>query len=574
MQSTTVVTPERSKRFFVAEDFDSSAWSNIEPYFKKLNEAEINSVEDLRGWLKNWSELQAIMEEAFRWIYVRTTLDTTDEKAKADLTNFYQNIYPHAAAYANQLENKLIANPYTAQLDKDVFFTTVRKIKKQAEMYRAENMPLLSELNIKQSRFDEITGAQSVDYKGQELTLQQATVYFKSNDRAEREEVFKLTGDRRLQDSEGLDTLFTELIKMRHQIALNAGYENFIAYQFDALGRFDYTQEDCLEFHRAVKNTVVPVLNRLSEERKQKLGYDVLRPWDNDVDVTGEAPLKPVNNTEELIDKTITCFNNLDPYFGERLQIMKEMNYLDLESRMGKGPGGYNMTMPEIGVPFIFMNSANTESDLITMLHEGGHAVHTFLSHPLELTAFKEVSSEIAEVASMGMELMTMDYWDIFYTNPADLKRAKKNHLSYIVNILAKTCVGDSFQFWLYNNPNHTVEERRNKWKELFLEYSPKNIDWTGCEEYLETGYQKILHFYVVPFYYIEYAFAQLGALALWKNFKANPKKTVEDYKKALSLGYTKPIPEFYQTAGAKFDFSEQYVASLVNFLNEEVGKL
>lgn len=216
MQSITVVTPERSKRFFVAEDFDSSAWSNIEPYFKKLNEAEINSVEDLRSWLKNWSELQAIMEEAFRWIYVRTTLDTTDEKAKADLTNFYQNIYPHAAAYANQLENKLIASPYTAQLDKEVFFTTVRKMKKQAEMFRAENMPLLSELNIKQSRFDEITGAQSVDYKGQELTLQQATVYFKSNDRAEREEVFKLTGDRRLQDSEELDTLFTELIKMRH----------------------------------------------------------------------------------------------------------------------------------------------------------------------------------------------------------------------------------------------------------------------------------------------------------------------------------------------------------------------
>jgi oligoendopeptidase F len=441
-------------------------------------------------------------------------------------------------------------------------------------MFRAENMPLLSEMNIKQSHFDEITGAQSIHYKKQELTLQQATVYNKSNDRAEREEVFRLTGERRLQDATELDNLFTELIKMRHQIALNAGYKNFIEYQFDALGRFDYTQEDCLEFHRAVKNTVVPVLNRLSEERKEQLGYDVLRPWDTDVDVTGKAPLQPVKNSEELIDKTITCFNQLDPYFGERLQIMKKMNYLDLDSRMGKGPGGYNMTMPEIGVPFIFMNSANTELDLVTMVHEGGHAVHTFLSHPLELTVFKEVTSEIAEVASMGMELMSMEHWDIFYANTADLNRAKKNHLSLIVNILAKTCVGDSFQFWLYNNPNHTIEERRKKWKELFLQYSPSNIDWTGCEEYLETGYQKILHFYVVPFYYIEYAFAQLGAIALWKNFKANPEKTIANYKQALSLGFTKPIPEFYETAGAKFDFSEQYIASLVNFLDEQTGKL
>jgi oligoendopeptidase F len=232
------------------------------------------------------------------------------------------------------------------------------------------------------------------------------------------------------------------------------------------------------------------------------------------------------------------------------------------------------MTMPEIGVPFIFMNSENSEHDLITMVHEGGHAIHTFLSHPLELYTFKEITSEIAEVASMSMELMTMDYWHIFYNKPEELKRAKKNHLQYILGILSRTCMGDSFQFWLYSNPNHTVEQRRQKWAELNKQFTGSNADWSGYENVLATGYQRILHFYEVPFYYIEYAFAELGAIAVWKNFKNNPKQAVEDYKKALSLGFTAPIPVFYETAGAKFDFSKEYVAELAQFVQEELKKL
>lgn len=572
MEQTPVI-PQRGKRSFLSEDFNPATWAGIEPYFKQLLETEINSLADLQQWLRNWSELQAVLEEDSRWIYVRTTVDTTDEKAKADLTNLYQNIYPYMVAYNNQLEKKLIACPFTEQLDKDLFFTTLRKMKKQVEMFVEANIPLNTEMNIKQSQYDAITGAQSVQYNGSELTLQQAWVHLKSNDRQQREDVFKLVGERRLKDAEILDNLLTELIQLRHNIAINAGYKNYKDYRFSELGRFDYTPQDCLNFHSAVKETIVPVLNKLNEQRKAALGYSTIMPWDLEVDPSGQAPLKPVNNTQELTDKTIECFNRLDRYFGERLEIMKQMNYLDLDSRMGKGPGGYNMTMPEIGVPFIFMNSANSEHDLITMVHEGGHAVHTFLAHQLELTAFKETTSEIAEVASMGMELMSMEHWDVFYTNPVDLKRARKNHLAYTLGILAKTCAGDAFQFWLYENPNHTVEERRKKWKELFVEYSAEGIDWSGCEEYLETGYHKILHFFVVPFYYIEYAFAQLGALALWKNFKANPATAIEGYKKALSLGYTKPIPVFYETAGAKFDFSKPYVAGLVNFVQQEIDK-
>lgn len=566
--------PVKKQRAFVAEDFNPGEWSSIAPYYTNLLERELSSLEALQQWLKDWSELDTVITENSRWIYVRTTVDTSDEKAKADLTNEYQNIFPQLMPLDHQLQMKFINCPFTAELDKDLFFPTLRRLKKSIEMFRQENVPLMSEMQMMQSRYDEIAGAQSIQYNGTELTLHQASVYMRSTDRAQREEVFRKTNERRLQDAEELDKLLTDLIQLRHKMALNAGYKNFIEYRFDALGRFDYNAEDCLRFHKSVEELIVPLKNKIAEQRRVELGLDVLKPWDLDVDTSGKPALRPVNNTEELIEKTITCFNHLDSYFGERIKIMKQMNYLDLESRMHKGPGGYNMTMPEIGVPFIFMNSANSEHDLITMVHEGGHAIHTFLAHPLELNMFKEVTSEIAEVASMGMELMSMEYWDEFYTNPDDLKRARVNHLQYTLSVLTKTCLGDSFQHWMYANPDHTVEERRKKWAELNLRFNPSNVDWSDDQFAFETGYHRILHFFVVPFYYIEYAFAQLGAIALWKNFKQNPTKTVDDYKKALSLGFTKPIPVFYETAGARFDFSKEYVATLVEFVNAELDKL
>ena len=570
----TVSLPQRKKREYLSEDFVPASWQLLEPFYKELLERKISSVNELKTWLHNWSELDGVFNEYSRWIYVRNTLDTTDETAKAELNNLYVNIVPTLSAQENLLKKKFVACPFIDELDNNLFFTTVRRMKKEIELFCEKNIPLLSEMSLKQTKFDEIAGAQSIQYKGKELTFNQAHVYMAGTDRAEREEVYNKIAAKRLEDRQQLDDLLSELIKMRNQIALNAGYKNYLEYRFAELGRFDYTPEDCLNFHAAVKETVMPLINTLFNDRKRDLGLDVLRPWDLEVDTSGKAPLKPFDSTTELVEKTITCFNKLDPYFGERISIMDAMKYLDLDSRMRKSTGGYNMSMPEIGVPFIFMNAAKSEHDLITMVHEGGHAIQTFLTHSLELNAFKDTPSEIAEVASMGMELMSMEHWDIFYTNADDLKRARKNHLNYILSILTRTCMGDSFQFWLYTNPDHTAQQRRDKWKELQQSFTPAAVDWTGLEELHEIGYQRILHFYEVPFYYIEYAFAQLGALAIWKNFKHNPATTVEAYKKALSLGYSRPIPVFYQTAGIEFNFSKSYVAGLISFLEEELAKL
>jgi oligoendopeptidase F len=566
--------PERRKRNFLAEDFTPTSWELIAPYYQNLEERNILSLADLKQWLRDSSELESAIGESGRWIYVRSTIDTSDTAAKAELTNLYTTIYPKVTVADQKLKEKFVACAFAEQLDKDLFFTTVRKLKESLELYREENIALNSEMQMKQSTYDQITGAQSIVYNGVELTPKQAEVYMRSSDRTQRQESFKLIAERKLQDADKLDELFSQLIQLRHQMAVNAGCKNYIEFRFKELGRFDYTPEDCLQFHSSVKEVIMPLVNQLSKERKEKLGVENLKLWDLLVDSSGKPPLKPCHSTNELIDKSIACFNQLDPYFGERIEIMKRMNYLDLDSRLHKSNGGYNMTMPELGVPFIFMNSSNSEQDLIVMVHEGGHAIHTFLAHDLELHAFKESPSEISEVASMGMELMSMEHWDIFYSDADDLKRARKNHLNHILTVLTKTCLGDSFQFWLYSNPNHTIEERRNKWVELVKQFTPDNIDGRGEEAYQQISYQSILHFFIVPFYYIEYAFAELGAIALWRNFKRNPKQAVIDYKKGLALGFTKPIPVFYETVGAKFDFSKPYIAELVEFLQGELKKL
>jgi oligoendopeptidase F len=280
--------------------------------------------------LKDWSELDAVLGEISRWIYVRTTIDTSDEKAKADLMNQYTHIFPQLTVQANLMDKKFVECPFVAELDQNIFFTTIRKVKKSLELFREENIPLQSELNMKQATYDQIAGAQSITYNGTELTVQQAQVYLKSNDRAQREEAFRLINDRKLQDSDTLDTLFTDLIKLRTQIAKNAGFGNFMEYRFNELARFDYTPADCIQFHGAIEEVLMPLVNQLYEEKKKELGLDILKPWDKDVDPSGKAPLKPFNSTDELIEKTIQCFNRLDPYFGERIEIMKQMKYLDL----------------------------------------------------------------------------------------------------------------------------------------------------------------------------------------------------------------------------------------------------
>jgi oligoendopeptidase F len=380
--------------------------------------------------------------------------------------------------------------------------------------------------------------------------------------------------ERRLQDKDALNNLYTELIKRRDQIAKNAGFANFRDYKFVEMGRFDYTKEDCYRFHDSVKQHILPLVEIINQYQQRKLGLDVLRPWDMDAEPANQQPLNPFKTGDELLEKTVTCFSDLRPFFAECLRTMKKMNRFDLESRIGKAPGGYNCPLAETGAPFIFMNAAGQMHDVTTMVHEGGHAIHSFLSHHLELSAFKEYPMEIAEVASMAMELFSMENWEIYFQNPEDLRRAKIQQLERVITIFPWIATIDKFQHWVYENPNHTIEQRTENWFRIYNEFNSKSVDWSGLEIYQKNIWQKQLHLFEVPFYYIEYGIAQLGAIGMWMQFKKNKDQALDHYIQALSLGGTKTLPELYEAAGLKFDFSGTYIKELMDFVESELKAL
>ncbi|MBB2149378.1 M3 family oligoendopeptidase [Pedobacter gandavensis] len=549
-------------------------WDNLAPILAELLERPIADVAELEKWLKDKSELEAALEEDFAWRYIRMSCDTANEKLVEDFQYFATEIEPKISPIANQLNKKFNDSPFIDELDQEKYFVYIRAIKKAIEIYREENVALLTKLQVAQQRYQGITGAMTVEINGQEYTLEQASNFIKDTDRAVRQQAWETIQQRRLVDKDDLNILFDELLVMRHQVALNAGFENYRDYMFQALGRFDYSPQDCYHFHEAIEKQVVPILKEQAQKRADALGLSILKPWDMEVSTTGKPALKPFKNGTELIDKSIDCFNAIDPKLGQMLATMKANNLFDVESRKGKAPGGYNYPLAETGAPFIFMNSAGSLRDLTTMVHEGGHAVHTFMTANLELNDFKHCPSEVAELASMSMELISMDYWNIYFDNEEDLLRAKKEQLADVLKTLPWVAVIDQFQHWLYTNPGHNAADREETFKQIYTRFGAGFANWEGQEAEFGNLWQKQLHLFEVPFYYIEYAIAQLGAIAIWKNYKENPQQALEQYLAALSLGYTKPINEIYKTAGIKFDFSLSYIEELASFVKDELQKL
>ncbi|MBC3538580.1 M3 family oligoendopeptidase [Rufibacter sediminis] len=570
----TLALPERKTRQYLPHDFEVGDWASLESYFEELKTRELHSLADLEKWIADRSELESVLSENLAWRYIKMTCDTQDEALTQAFQFFVTEIEPQASPYDDAFNRKLVESPYIDGLDEQKYRIYLRGVRRAIELFREENIPLQTEISTKQQQYGAIAGAMMVTLDGEEMTLQRAADRLKQTDRAVREEAYLAIQNRRLEDKEKLDELYTELVQLRHQVALNTGFENFRDYMFAALGRFDYGPEDTFSFHQAIKEKVVPVTRQIDQEHKVQLGLDTLRPWDMDVDPSMLPPLEPFQTGDELLTKTIDCFYRLDSFLGDCLVTMREMGHLDLESRKGKAPGGYNYPLDEIGVPFIFMNATSSLRDVVTLLHEGGHAVHSFLTRDLPLNAAKHPPSEVAELASMSMELLTIDHWDIFFPNQEDLVRAKRQHLEGVLETFPWVATIDKFQHWVYENPNHTVEERHQNWVRIFEEFNLQEVDWSGLEHVKPFIWQKQLHLYEVPFYYVEYAMAQLGAVAVWKRYKSEPKAALEGYKNALSLGYTATIGEIYAAAGIRFDFSSDYIQSLVDFVKDELEQL
>lgn len=570
--SGTMAVQLSKKRTYVPQLLKVDSWESIAVYYEDLAGRIINSASDLKKWLTDKSELESVIQEDLAWRYIRMSCDTTNKEFSDAFNFFVTEIEPKIAPYNNTLNKKLLDCPFTSQLNDPRMEIMLRGIRKQVEIFREENIPVMAELQQKEQHFAAIAGAMSIEMEGKEITLQQAANYLKSPDRSVREEVFRKITSRRMQDRDALDALYDELISLRARIAANAGFANYRDYMFAALGRFDYTADDCFAFHEAIASEIVPLMSRLNKRRQESLQLDALRPWDMDVDITGKPAPVPFDGSNDIMNKTISCFSGIHPFLGECIEALRDLKQVDLESRKGKAPGGFNYPLYETGVPFIFMNSSNSLRDLVTIVHEGGHAVHSIVTKDLEYVEFRSTPSEVAELASMSMELISMEHWDTFFPDHDELNRASQQHLEDIVEALPWIAAIDQFQHWVYTNPGHSREERQRNWNAIMTRFSGAGVSWTGLEDAFDYLWQKQLHLFQVPFYYIEYGMAQLGAIAIWRNYTQNQNQTLEQYLNALKLGYTATIGDIYKTAGVKFDFSKAYVKELGDFLAGKLG--
>lgn len=436
---------EVSNKTFVPDNLNYDSWESLHPFYDNLKERSFSSVGDLKQWLLDLSDLDAAVSEHLGWLYIKMTCDTQDKLASQAYANFVTDIQPHISEYDDAFNKKLVATDFKKQLGED-YKIHLASVENQIRIFRQENIPLIAELTVKEQKYGEIAGEMSVEVEGKTLTLQQAVNYLRRQDRKIREEVYFKIASRRLQDRTELDNLFDELLKYRDRIARNADFANYRDYKFIELDRFDYTPEDCEQFHSSVLTNVVPVVDEILQKRKSELKVEKLKPWDLDVDTEGKPELKPFKNGEELTTKTIQCFYSIDPFFGQVVERLQAMKHLDLDSRIGKAPGGYNYPLYMTGVPFIFMNASGSLRDVITMVHEGGHAIHSILTHDLEFVGFKELPSEIAELASMSMELISMEHWESFFNDAEDLKRAKTEQLEGVLEALPGLRVWISFR--------------------------------------------------------------------------------------------------------------------------------
>jgi oligoendopeptidase F len=566
--------PAHRARKFVPARIDLGDWKQTAPLFDALEKrvGACSSADALEQWLLDWSELNAALDEEASRRYIAMTCHTDNPKAEKAYLHFVEQVEPELKPRQFALAKALVSHPSLKQLPRHRYEVFVRDTKVQVELFRPENVPLETEEAKLTQQYQKLSGSLTVQFRGEEKTLVQMAKYLEEPDRALRKEAWELVANRRLQEREKFEDIFDQLFKLRQKIAANAGFGNYRDYAFRRLCRFDYTPEDCMRFHEAVQTEVMPVVRRLQAERKRQLGLDSLRPWDLSVDPLNRPPLRPFEQVDQMVAGTQRIFDQLDGELAEGFRRMQQLRLLDLANRKGKAPGGYQSTLAEARVPFIFMNAVGLQRDVETILHEAGHAFHALATREEDLHAYRSAPIEFCEVASMSMELLGGRFLESFYSGP-DANRARRTHLENIMGILAWIATVDAFQHWVYTHPNHTGEERGAAWLALMDRFSG-DVDWSGYEPARQYLWHRQLHIFIHPFYYIEYGIAQLGALQVWANSRSDPQRALLSYKNALKLGGSRPLPELFQAAGCRFEFSRQTIGPLVKLVGEELGKL
>ncbi len=574
---------------FVPADLDAARWENIEPLLSALQARPVATAPDLEQWLTDRSELDAACSEARANLYITMSCNTDDAPANAAYTTYIETVPPRLEPVSFELDKKHVALAAAIKLNPARYAVVERSRRAHVELFRPENVPIQTDLAKLSQEFDQIAGKQTVTFEGREQTLPQMARYLEQTQRSVRESAWRAIAARRLQDRAALNDVLDRMIARRHQMAQNAGFADFIGFSFKEKERFDYTPADCQAFWSAAERHIVPLVRRLDEQRRRALKSGDLRPWDMAVDIKGRPPLRPFEGGRDLLNKTVGVFERLDSRLAGMIRDLAandgvradedgaavRTECLDLDTRKGKRPGGYQYVRDRQRRPFIFMNAAGLQRDVMTMIHEAGHAFHSMLCASDPLVDYRHSPIEFAEVASMSMEHLTMPHWGTaFYASEEDLGRARRTHLEDSVTLLAWIATIDSFQHWMYANPTHTAAQRDAHWLTLDARFGHA-ISWKGLDEFRSSAWQKQSHVFTHPMYYIEYGIAQLGALQLWlKSRREGEKSAVDAYIRALTLGGSRPLPDLFAAAGLTFDFGESTIARVVEAVEAELTKL
>lgn len=566
--------PAYEPRRYVPDGIDLGKWQEIAPLFDylELRASQCHTVSEFEQWILDGGELAAALDEESSKRYIAMTCHTDNAEAEQAYLQFVEKIEPEIKPRQFKLAQLYLDHPLRSKLSKDRYAVFDRNTQVQVELFRPENVPLETEESKLSQQYQKLSGSLTVQFRGEEKTLVQMARFLEEPDRAVRQEAWELIARRRLQEAEKFEENFEQLLNVREQISRNAGFKCYRDYAFRARGRFDYTAEDCLQFHTAIEKEIMPVLRELQGQRCRQLGLAALRPWDLAVDPLNQPPLRPFEQVQTMVDKTQAIFDRLDPSLAEGFRTMQRLRLLDLDNRKGKAPGGYQSTLSESRLPFIFMNAVGVQRDVETILHEAGHAFHALATRPEDLYPYRHAPIEFCEVASMSMELLGNEFIETFY-KPEEARRARRDHLEGIIEIFPWIATVDAFQHWIYTHPGHTRAERTAAWIELMNRFGG-DVDWSGYGDARASLWHRQLHIFIHPFYYVEYGIAQLGALQVWANSKRDKAAALRDYQKSLALGGSRPLPELFAAAGCRFDFSEKTVNPLVRLVRDELRAL
>ncbi len=556
---------------FVPDDLDGASWPAIEPFMNDLRDRTLSCSSCLESFISDRSALSEIISESRARLYINMTCHTNDEAIQKAWMDFVENVEPKLSEYSDILNRRIVEHDAVGDLPAR-YEILVKGLTTDIEIFREENIPLQTQATKLVTEYNEICGAQMVEFDGEQKTFAQMAIYLENTDRTIREAAWTTVAERRFQDNQRISEIYDELIRIRHQIATNAGFEGYQQYMFSAMHRFDYNITDCLEFHDSIEAVCQPLRHRTDEERRQTLELDALRPWDMGVDIYGRPPLQPFDEVQEMVDGCSRIFHQMSDELGGYFDQLDANDCLDLDSRKGKAPGGYQYYLQKSRLPFIFMNAAGTQRNIETMIHEAGHAFHSFYSGHLDLIHERDAPIEFAEVASMSMELLTHPLWEEFYT-AEEANRARRNHLEDIIALMPWIATIDAFQHWVYANPEHTREERAQKWLELSERFGPK-LDMSGFEHIKEVAWQRQGHLFGVPFYYVEYGIAQLGALQMWQYHRRDEEDALSRYKAGLELGYTRGLTELFEASGLSLSFSESHVGNLIGEIDDALAEI